>query len=165
MLPTEWTLLLATFLCTLVAGFLLAFLVVVMPGIGTLDDGPFIAAFQAMDRVIQGSPPVFLLMWAGSLVALLGAAVSGWVHFDGLGRALLASATLVHLLGVQLPTIVVNVPLNNGLQALQVEAMDPMARRLARVGFEARWNRWNAVRTVLACVTSGLLILLLGVHG
>lgn len=43
--------------------------------------------------------------------------------------------------------------------------MDPMARRLARADFEARWNRWNAVRTALACVTSGLLILLSGVHG
>ena len=64
-----------------------------------------------------------------------------------------------------MPTIAVNVPLNNGLQALQIEAMDPMARRLARADFEARWNRWNAVRTVLACATSGLLIILLGVYG
>ena len=165
MQPYEWILLLATFLCSLVAGFLVAFLLVVMPGIGKLDDGPLIAAFQAMDRVIQANPPVFLLMWAGSLAALLGAAVSGWVHFDGLGRTLIASATLVYLLGVQMPTIAVNVPLNNGLQALQIEAMDPMARRLARADFEARWNRWNAVRTVLACATSGLLIILLGVYG
>ncbi len=43
----------ATFLCSLVAGFLLAFAIVAMPGIGSLSDREFIRAFQVMDRVIQ----------------------------------------------------------------------------------------------------------------
>ena len=45
------TLIVATFLCTLVAGFVFAFAVVVMPGIRTLGDGEFLRAFQVMDRV------------------------------------------------------------------------------------------------------------------
>lgn len=42
----------ATFLCSLVAGFLFAFAVVVMPGMRSLDDGEFIGAFRAIDGAI-----------------------------------------------------------------------------------------------------------------
>jgi len=71
------TLLLATFLCSLVAGLLFTFAIVVMPGIGKLDDGGFIRAFQVIDRVIQNKQPLFVLVWVGSAVALVTAAVLG----------------------------------------------------------------------------------------
>ena len=44
---------LATLLCSLVAGLVFAFAAVAMPGIGQLEDRPFLQAFQAIDRVIQ----------------------------------------------------------------------------------------------------------------
>ena len=44
-------LILATFLCSLVAGLLFALAVVVMPGISSLNDKNFVHAFQAMDGV------------------------------------------------------------------------------------------------------------------
>jgi uncharacterized membrane protein len=49
------TLILAAFLCSLVAGFKFAFSVVVMPGIRSLKDRAFIRAFQKMDGVIQNN--------------------------------------------------------------------------------------------------------------
>jgi uncharacterized membrane protein len=55
-------LILATFLCSLVAGFVFAFAFVVMPGIGTLNDREFIRAFQVIDRVIQDRQPIFVLV-------------------------------------------------------------------------------------------------------
>ncbi len=64
-------LILATFLCSLVAGFLLAFAIVAMPGIGSLNDREFIRAFQVMDRVIQNYQPIFMLVWVGSVVTLM----------------------------------------------------------------------------------------------
>ena len=67
-------------------------------------------------------------------------------------------AAIVYLLGVQAPTFVVNVPLNNRLQTLDVAAMSDADRRRARVEFEPRWNRWNVFRTVCATSTSILLI-------
>jgi hypothetical protein len=42
-------LMLAAFLCSLVAGFLFAFAAVVMPGIGKLDRGASTRAFQVID--------------------------------------------------------------------------------------------------------------------
>ena len=95
------TLIVATFLCTLVAGFVFAFAVVVMPGL------------------------------------------------------------LVYLLGVQLPTAVINIPLNNRVQTLAIADMDGTAREEARREFESRWNHSNSARTVVACLVSIVLIVLL----
>ena len=157
----QLTLLVATLLCSLVAGLVFAFAVVVMPGIRSLPDGEFLRAFQVMDGVIQDNQPVFLLVWVGSAVALLASAALGFGQLDGTGRLLLIAAVLVYLLGVQLPTGAINVPLNNAVQALEVAAMDEAAQAAARQDFEPRWNRWNSIRTVLASLVSGLLLVLL----
>ena len=70
-------LILAAFLCSLVAGFLFAFAIVTMPGIRSLNDQEFLRAFQVMDRVIQNKQPLFILVWVGSVVALVTSAVLG----------------------------------------------------------------------------------------
>ena len=155
------TLIVATFLCTLVAGFVFAFAVVVMPGIRTLGDGEFLRAFQVMDRVIQNYQPVFMLVWIGSVVALVAAAALGFGQLDGTGPVLVIAAVLVYLLGVQLPTATINIPLNNRVQALAIAEMDEKALEAARREFESRWNYWNSTRTVLASLVSVLLMILL----
>ena len=153
-------LIVATFLCSLVAGFLFAFAVVAMPGIGSLNDREFIRAFQVMDRVIQNNQPIFMLVWAGSVVALVTSVVLGIGQLDGARRLLLIFAALFYLVGVQLPTIAINVPLNNTLQTLDVAEMSATMPKAAREAFEPRWNRWNLVRTVFASLASALLIVL-----
>jgi uncharacterized membrane protein len=155
----EVALVIAAFLCALVAGFLFAFAVVVMPGIKRLTDRGFIEAFQVMDGIIQEGQPVFTAVWVGSAVALVVAAAFGLGHGDAAGRWLLVIAAVAYLLGVQLPTFVVNIPLNNRLQSMDLEAADAAEQATARAVFEARWNRWNAVRTVVA---SAVVLLLIG---
>ena len=155
------SLILATFLCSLVAGFVFAFALVVMPGIRSLNDREFIRAFQVMDRVIQNNQPIFMLVWVGSVVALVTSAVLGIWQLDGAGRLLIIFAALVYLLGVQLPTFTINVPLNNKLQTLDVKGMNATRQAAVRKDFEPRWNLWNSIRTVLASLASALLIILL----
>jgi len=154
-------LILATFLCSLVAGFVFAFAFVVMPGIKTLGDRDFIRAFQVIDRVIQHKQPIFILVWVGSVVALVTAAVFGIGQLDGTGRLLMIFATLAYLFGVQLPTFTINVPLNNKLQTLDVDAMNESEHKAAREDFEPRWIRWNSTRTGIASLVSALLVFLL----
>ena len=101
-------LILATFLCSLVAGFLFAFALVTMPGIRSLNDREFIRAFQVMDRVIQNNQPIFVLVWVGSVVALVTSAVLGIGQLDGAGSLLIIFTALTYLLGVQLPTVTIN---------------------------------------------------------
>ena len=152
----------ATLLCALTAGLVFAFTVVVMPGIRALPDRDFLRAFQVMDRVIQQNDPRFLVVWVGSVVTLLAALLLSFGTLDGALRLVLIGAAAVYLLCVQLPTAVVNVPLNNRLQALDLDSLDAAALRAERDAFEGRWVYWNAVRTAFACVsTTALLILLL----
>lgn len=152
---------LAAFLCSLVAGFLLAFAVVVMPGIRNLGDREYLRAFREIDGVIQRGHPLFGLVWLGSVVALAIGFGLGLGQVVGFDRMLLVLATLIYLLGVQLPTFMVNVPLNNELQAMDVDVANESACRSARQRFEPRWNQWNTIRTALAALTSALLILFL----
>jgi uncharacterized membrane protein len=79
----------------------------------------------------------------------------------GVDRVLIIIAVLVCLLGVQVPTIAINIPLNNQLQKLDAATMTETARQRARETFEARWNRWNVIRSVCASFVSVLLMLLL----
>jgi len=152
---------LASFFCSLVAGFLFAFAVVVMPGIRNLGDREFLLAFQEMDGVIQRGHPLFGLVWLGSILALVAGVALGIGQVAGLDRVLLALAGGVYLLGVQLPTFTINVPLNNALQAFDVDGADEASWRSARERFEPRWNRWNVIRTVLAALTSAMLVVIL----
>ena len=103
-----------------------------MPGIRRLNDREFIRAFQVMDGVIQNNQPLFVLVWVGSVVALVTSAVLGIGQLDGAGRLLIIFAALAYLLGVQLPTVTINVPLNNQLQTLDVDAMNETSQNAAR---------------------------------
>ena len=151
----------ATFLCTLVSGFLFAFAVVVMPGIRKLGDYQFIRAFQVIDGVIQDRQPLFILVWAGSVVLLIAAVVLGMQPLDGIGRMLLIVAALLYLLGVQLPTMMIHIPLNNVLQSLDIDVIEEATLHEARENFEPGWTRMNIIRTALSCMASLLLMLLL----
>jgi uncharacterized membrane protein len=154
-------LVLAAFLCSLVAGFLFAFAAVVMPGIARLDDRDFIRVFQVIDRVIQNNQPVFVLVWVGSVIALLAAAVLSVWELRGVNRLLVITAALVYFLGAQLPTARINVPLNKELQRLELSTMNEVAQKRSRGDFEQQWNRWNLIRTACSSVTSILLLILL----
>jgi len=131
-----------------------------MPGIGDLDRD-FIRTFQVIDGVIQRGQPLFGLVWLGSALALLAGLVIGLGQVVGTERILLAVAAGMYVLGVQLPTFTINVPLNNLLQAVDVVDGNEAAWRSARDSFEAPWNRWNAIRTVIAIGTTVILLILL----
>lgn len=157
----ELVLVLSALLCALVAGFVFAFASVVMPGIQTLNDRDFLRAFQVIDRVIQRNQPVFMLVWVGSVIAIVSAVLLSFWHMSGSDRLLLILATATYLLGVQLPTATVNVPLNNGLHKLDLYSATDAAISQARNRFESRWTKWNSIRTTLAVLASALLIFLL----
>ena len=156
----EIALLIAAFLCALTTGLVYTFAVVVMPGIKTLPDRDFLRAFKVMDRVIQQNDPRFTVVWVGSVLALIIACALGVGALDGIRRLTLIAITLVYLLGVQAPTFTINIPMNNRLQALNLDALTPSELQAEREAFEGRWNYWNAFRTILASISTLTLILL-----
>ncbi|MFD7865589.1 DUF1772 domain-containing protein [Streptomyces sp. NPDC057682] len=123
----------------LYAGFLLTFLVAIMPGIAALPDPGFTAAMRRFNEKVPG--PVFLLLFLGVIAFPAVAAFTehgedGWP----LVLAALACAVASHLV-----TVAGNIPLNNALAAS--EGGDDTA---ARTAFEPRWNALHRIRTVLS---------------
>ena len=154
-------LILTTFLCSLVSGLLFAFAVIVMPGIRNLNDKEFIRAFQVIDKVIQNNQPIFMLVWIGSIVFLIVTGVFGFRELNTFNFIILIIALILYLLGVQLPTIAINIPLNNKIQTLVVDNIGELELKKAREEFEPKWNKWNVFRSVISSLTSILLIILL----
>lgn len=162
MVSTQIVLAASILLCSLVAGLVFAFAIVIMPGIRSLEDREFLRAFVVMDRVIQDNHPIFILVWLGSAVAVITLAILSIWQLDGVNRLLAIVFSAIYLLGVQLPTIVINIPLNNRLQSLDLGSMTEAELATARKEFEPRWIYWNSTRTIVATVvTTGLIILAL----
>jgi uncharacterized membrane protein len=145
----------ATMSMGLMAGVFGLYAHTVMPGLGRTDDRTFVGAFQAIDRAIIN--PWFL---AGGFVgALVFTALAAVLHLPADRRSVLPwiAVALVLYLAVFVITVGVNVPLNDAIKA----AGDP--DRIADLAAvrerfdEARWVRWNNVRTVASTAAFGCL--------
>jgi uncharacterized membrane protein len=158
MITIQALLLPTTLLCGLVTGLVYTFAVVVMPGIKALDDHDFLKAFKAMDGVIQNNEPKFVLVWIGSVLSLLALCAVSIFELSGLDRVLVVLATVLYVLGVQAPTLLINVPLNNKLKSLSLTTLSEEELRQARLEFEPIWIKWNSRRTVVSIMVFLLLI-------
>ncbi len=154
-------LMLSIMLCSLVAGLLFSFAIVVMPGIAKLNDKEYLMAFKHMDGIIQDNQPLFILVWAGSILSVIITLIMGIVNLSGGGIYLLGFASVLYLFGVQLPTFRFNIPLNNSLQKMDIAALKESEAAISRAGFEIPWNRWNRIRTFNSIITVSMLLLLL----
>ena len=152
-------LIVSTLLCALVTGFIFTYAVVVMPGFAKLDDRDFIRAFQVTDGVIQNNQPLFMLAWVGSIVSVVATMILGFIEHHGIERWTVFAIVFVYLLGVQGITIRVHLPLNNHLQRLEIDEMDPESLSKECNKFETRWNYFNNIRTLIAFAVSFSLML------
>ena len=150
----EVVLIAATMTMGLMAGVFGIYGNAIMPGLRRTDDRTFVAAFQSIDRAIIN--PVFMVTFVG---ALAFTALAALLHVTGDQRPMLPwiGAALVLYLFVFVITIGVNVPRNNEIKAAgDVDRMTDL--RGVRERFdEARWVRWNHLRTFASTVAFGLL--------
>jgi uncharacterized membrane protein len=141
----------ATMTMGLITGAFYLYSVAIMPGLRRTDDRTFVGAFGAVDRAIIN--PLFMLNFGG---ALLFTGLAALLHLSEDAFALILAAVVLYLV-VFVSTIRVNVPLNDGLKA----AGDPdQIADLAAVRTrfdEAKWVRWNNLRTVLSLLAFGCL--------
>ena len=154
-------LVLTIMLCSLVAGLLFGFAIVVMPGIAKLTDKDYLLAFKHMDGIIQNNQPLFILVWAGSILSIIITLILGIMNLGGTQIYLMVFASILYLFGVQLPTFRFNIPLNNSIQHLDIESLEESEAKSSRIDFEIPWNRWNKIRTVNAILSVSMLLLLL----
>ena len=131
----------ATIATGLMAGVYFIFAVAIMPGLRHLDDGGFVAAFQATDRAIIN--PVFLVAFFAPTVLCAISALTerGEPGFGWIVAALVLNAAIVAA------TMAVNVPLNDALKG-RGDVTGPDAAAARQAFQEGRWVAWNWFRTV-----------------
>jgi uncharacterized membrane protein len=126
----------------------------IMPGLRRTDDRTLVVAFQSIDRAIIN--PAFMATFVGALALT---ALAALLHLTGDVRPVLpwvAAAFILYLL-VFVITIGVNAPRNNEINAAgDVDRMTNPHGVRERFD-EARWIRWNHVRTLATTVAFGLL--------
>jgi uncharacterized membrane protein len=137
----------------LMAGVFFAFSNSIMGALGRLQPAEGIAAMQAINRVILNPPFLFIFLATPAVCALLILAVL-WRWSDPGAAWLLAGAAL-YIAGGFLVTMVVNVPMNNAIDAVQPASAEGAAL-WAR--YLVNWTAWNHVRTVTSLVAMALLV-------
>ncbi|MER5817218.1 anthrone oxygenase family protein [Streptomyces californicus] len=150
---TSLLLALATIVNGLYAGFMLAFLIAVMPGLAELTDRQFTAAMRRFNEKVPG--PAFLVLFLGVVALPAAAFFTGLGEHDAVSGPAVLAALVCAVIGHAI-TVVGNIPLNNALAAS--EGGDDSA---ARAAFEPRWSTLHQVRTAFSLVACALLVVAL----
>ncbi|ANJ28339.1 DUF1772 domain-containing protein [Agromyces aureus] len=137
----------------LLAGVFLAFSCGVSPGLRRVDDLTYLTVFRAINRRIVN--PVFMVVFLGAPLAT-AAATALHLAAPSQSSSAFVVAGLVLALFAFAVTALVNVPLNNALDAAPSD--DARQRADARDRFEQRWNRWNHVRAATSIAAFVLLV-------
>ena len=150
-------LIITTVFSGLMAGLFYAWSISVTPGLAKIDDVSYLQAFQSMNRAILN--PVFFVVFFGLVVLLPVLSYFSFQTSISNQFWYVILATILYLVGIMGVTIGGNVPLNNTLEALQIESMTPEQMDVFRKGFESKWNRLNHIRTISSFLTFLLLVL------
>lgn len=143
-----------------VTGVFFAYSNSVLPGLTGTDARTAIRGMTSMNQKILN--PVFLLTFVGPPVAAVLTGVLLLILGQRSPGVLFLVAATAYVLGAFLPTMVVNVPMNEALAAAGVPA-DPAEAARLWADYASRWTRWNSLRAVaslvsLLLVAAGLLL-------
>ena len=127
-------------------GFFYAWVCSTMWGLDATDPDVAIFAMQAMNASVRN--PVFALGFFGTPVVLAAAALTAWRAEERRGALLFASAGLLYVLGAMVPTVTINVPLNEALATLKTPL--GAAARESWQAYSSPWQFWNAIRAIAA---------------
>ena len=129
----------------LMSGLWYGWAVSVIPGTRRVAEANYIDLMQHINRAIIN--PAFIVPFVGIPVVVVVAAVLQFRAGDARRGWLLVGSSATYLVGVLGVTAGRNVPLNDSLDAFDLEGSDPEAVRIRRERYEVPWNRWHYVRT------------------
>jgi uncharacterized membrane protein len=150
-------LLAAAFTTALIAGLFYGYSCSVNGGLGRLPDTGYLAAMQGINREILN--PLFFMSFMGTLILL---PLAAWLQYGqpvSLRFYLLLAATLVYGIGTFGVTIGGNVPLNNALDAFNIQAASAEEISQFRVQFEKPWNKLHSIRTIANAIALILVLI------
>lgn len=157
--PTRLTLLLATVLTGLSAGFFFTYEASVTLALAEVSDVTYVETVQAINDTVRN--PAFGIVFFGSIPAIALALAANWRTVSLIPRILMTAALPLYLAGL-LVTGTGNVPLNEDLAVVNITS--PAVATEARSSFEDEWNDLNLIRSLaiagsfISLVAAGLLI-------
>jgi uncharacterized membrane protein len=145
--------LIAALACTMMSGVYFAFSTAVMPGLSRLEPVQGLTAMQSINRSILN--PLFLSLFVGSTILC---ALTIFVTLRGgptLKSVPLIAGCVVFIAGSFLVTGILNVPLNDALEAITLN--DPGAPKLWSK-FLTDWTYWNHARVISSLVAAVMIV-------
>jgi uncharacterized membrane protein len=139
--------------CGLLAGLYFAFSTFIMTALGRIDQAAGIAAMNAINvEIVRSLFMPFFLATTLSSAALAGLAIVRW---GDAGTIAMLVGGVLYVLGMCGVTMVLNVPLNDALAAV-----DPNSAAAATLWtrYLSDWTFWNHVRTIASTAASALFI-------
>jgi uncharacterized membrane protein len=141
----------------LMAGLFFSWSVSVTPGLARVGTPEYLASFQAMNRAILN--PVFLSCFMGTAILLPVSTYLQYCQPVTISFWFLLTASVLYIIGVFGVTMAGNVPLNDMLDAFQIENATTQSMEEMRNKFEHTWNRLNMIRTLSSIAAIVLVIL------
>ncbi|MGB3555104.1 MAG: anthrone oxygenase family protein [Jannaschia sp.] len=127
-------------------GFFYAWVTSTMWGLDAADPRIAIAAMQAMNASVRNA--AFAPAFFGTAPVLALAALMAWRVGGRTAAGLFGAAALLYLLGGNVLTFAINVPMNEALATVAVPD-DPTAAQAIWADYSPRWQVWNQVRMVV----------------
>ncbi len=151
----ETALVAALVLSGLSAGLFYGWRVSVIPGTRRVSSSAYVETMQQINVAIIN--PAFLVVFTATPAVM---AIAAGLHFaDDAADAgwLLVAATIVYATTTIATTAARNIPLNDALDAFDLDGASGPEIDASRERYEGPWNRWHDVRTVSSVVAFTLV--------
>lgn len=150
-------LLTAIFLNGLLAGVFFTWTNAITPGIGRLEDIDYLRAFQFMNKTILN--PLFYIVFFGPIVFSPIALIIQFNEAININFWFLLASSILYGIGVVGITFLGNIPLNERLDALDLDRITVLNAEEFRKAYEQNWNNLHLIRTLTSSLSLILLLI------
>ncbi len=155
-MPFVFTLLLALG-SGIIAGVFFAFSTFVMKALTRLPHYNGIATMQSINIVVL-NPWILVIFFGTALFSIIAMGIA-MLRWNDPHAIYLLVGSIFYIVGCFLVTLALNVPKNNVLANIKLEAIDDAGKIWA--SYVSTWTQWNHVRTTAAAIASVCFILAL----
>ncbi|MFD2725692.1 anthrone oxygenase family protein [Hyunsoonleella rubra] len=137
------------------SGFFFTWSVSVILGTKKVGNLTYLETMQNINKEILN--PIFFIVFFGSLISLI---IVTCLEFNNKPLFWLTLAsTIIYLVGTFGVTAFGNVPLNNALEALNINSLSVLELENFRTNYENTWNWYHNIRTVSGLISFILLLI------
>lgn len=139
------------------SGLFYAWQVSVIPGTRRASDYSYLETMQQINRAIIN--PWFMFIFMGALLFLVWSTYFSYQAADKSVFTLMVLATISYAAGTFGVTAAGNVPLNNWLDAINLNQLSELQLIETRANYEPKWNKYHMIRTLFSVLSFSLILL------